>query len=88
MTTRWTTVKKLVGLAAMATAVTAAGWGLRSGAAQAKPFPHPNSVPHVVKKLDRLDGFLDRCPEQQPGQGVGRGEWALSENLLGHSGLT
>jgi hypothetical protein len=66
MTTRWTTVKKLVGLAAMTTAVTAAGWGLGSGAAQAKPLPHPNPVPHISTTtvnspfLNRVDGFLDQ----------------------------
>jgi hypothetical protein len=63
MTTRWTTVKKLVGLAAMATAVTAAGLGLGSGAAQAATAKaHPNPFPHVIATpgLDRLDGVLDK----------------------------
>jgi hypothetical protein len=61
MTTRWTTVKRSVGLAAMATAVTAAGLGLGSGAAQAKPMPTPHPIPApILKKLDRADAFVDK----------------------------
>ncbi|MBV9641683.1 MAG: hypothetical protein JO330_19320 [Mycobacteriaceae bacterium] len=62
MTTRWTTAKKIVGLAAMATAVTAAGWGVGAGAAQADPGrAHPHPVPHFNNApLDRLDAFLDK----------------------------
>jgi hypothetical protein len=67
MTTRWTTVKKLVGLAAMTTAVTAAGWGLGSGAAQAKPMPTPHPIPApVLKQLDRLDALLDKDAPNSP----------------------
>jgi hypothetical protein len=60
MTTRYANFKKLAGLAALATAVTAAGWGLGSGTAQAdtkKPDPH---VVHVVHVFNRIDRHIDR----------------------------
>jgi hypothetical protein len=69
MTTRWANAKKIAGLAAMATVVTAAGLGLGSGIAQARPSPRPNPTPHVASTtvLQRIDNFQDRLiPETRP----------------------
>lgn len=47
MTTRYLKVKKVAGLAVMASAVSAAALGIGSGTAQAAPA-HPKPSPHIV----------------------------------------
>lgn len=72
MSIRFANIKKLAALAGMATAVTAAGWSLGSGTAQASPAPDPHHhvVVHVFNHIDRafdrhfegtaIDRVLDR----------------------------
>jgi hypothetical protein len=59
MTIRLANMKKFAIVAAMATIVTATGWVLAAGTAQAapKPHPHPNTV---TQQQQRLDNFADR----------------------------
>ena len=77
MTTRFTTLKRLAGLAVMATAVTAVGLGLGSGTAQASPIhlnPHPHTIATFNQRVgqfnQRADNAFDRI---QTVFGVGEG---------------
>ena len=81
---RFTTIKKLAGVATMATAVTAVGLGFGSGTAQASPThlnPHPHTMTpfnHRVGHINqRVDNVFDRV------QGVfGVGEGTRFDNRI------
>lgn len=60
MTTQFTTIKRLAGVAAMATAVTAVGLGLGSGTAQASPIHHLNPHPHIMMPFNHPFGHINQ----------------------------
>jgi len=77
MTTRFTTLKKLAGVAAMATAVTAVGLGFGSGTAQASPThlnPHPHTMTPFNHRVGHINQGVDNVFDRVQGVfGVGEG---------------
>ena len=84
MTTRFTTLKKLAGVAAMATAATAVGLAFGSGTAQASPIhlnPHPHTMTPFNHRVGHVDQRVDNVFDRVQGV-VGVGEGTRFDNRI------